>query len=168
MCACAPTVSTIARIAGKPATSRLPAPVVTEPQSLRLQTDADPRLAAAVGGAARYLADAAGVESDATLQLQSSIVAVCRQAFEHLTGDHPHLDVTLTRFADRIVITLSHSGEDSPALGLDAIAGFAKGSAAKPGAARVFAGIDRVEYETRRGESVTLLTKYIRRVSPRI
>lgn len=167
-CASAPTVSTIARIAGKPATSPLPAAVATEPQSFHLQTDPDARLAAAVGGAARFLADAAGLESDAISQLQSSIVAACREAFERLTGAHPQLDVTLTRFTDRIEVALCHAGEDSPALGLDTIAGFAAQTGGQQGNTRVFAGIDRVQYETRGGESVTRLTKYIGEVTPRI
>ncbi|HET8924965.1 MAG TPA: hypothetical protein VFN26_18440 [Candidatus Acidoferrum sp.] len=142
--------------------------MATEPQSFHLQTDPDARLAAAVGGAARFLAEAAGLETDAIFQLQSSVIAACREAFEHLTGVHPHLDVTLTRFADRIEVALSHAGEDSPAFGLDTIAGLAAHAAGKPGNTHVFAGIDRVQYETRNGESVTRLTKYIRRVSPRI
>ncbi|HEX4544954.1 MAG TPA: hypothetical protein VH110_01255 [Candidatus Acidoferrum sp.] len=141
--------------------------MATEPQSFHLQTDPDARLAAAVGGAARFLGDAAGLENDAVSQLQSSIVAACREAFEHLTGDHPRLDVTLTRFVDRIEVALCHLGADDPALGLDTIAGFSALAAGKQGSARVFAGIDRVQFETRGGESVTRLTKYIGQVSPR-
>src|SRR5271156_5320316 len=58
-------VSTTARTAGRPATWHLRTTVDTEPKTIRLQIDADPRLAAAVGGAARYLADAAGIENEA-------------------------------------------------------------------------------------------------------
>src|SRR6266481_6527444 len=147
MYACAWTVSITARIAGKPATSRLPAAVVTEPKSFRVQIDADARLAAAVGGAARYLADAAGMGNGKAVQLQSSVVAACVEVFHYLTGDHPHLQVTLARFADRIEVALSHHGDASPAVGLDSIAGF-----------------DRVQHETHGGESVTRLTKYIGRI----
>ena len=75
MCAFVWTGSTIARIAGKPATSRLPAAVATEPKSFRVQIDPDARLAAGVGGVARYLADAAGMENGKVAQLQSSVVA---------------------------------------------------------------------------------------------
>jgi hypothetical protein len=133
-----------------------------------MQIDADARLAAAVGGAARYLADAAGLKDDAVAQLQTSIVAACREAFDHLTGDHPHLEVTLTRFADRIEVALAHQGETLPAVGLDSIAGFAAqsgGSGASPGA---FTGVDRVQYETHGGETVTRLTKYVGQVDPRV
>jgi hypothetical protein len=65
-------------------------------------------------------------------------------------------------------VALSHAGEDSPAFGLDTIAGLAVHTGGKPGSELVFAGIDRVQYETRNGESVTRLTKYIRRINPRI
>lgn len=142
--------------------------MVTEPKSLHLDLDADARLAAAVGGAARYLADAAGMENDAIAQLQSAIVAACCEAFEHLSGDHPHLDVTLRRFADRIEVALSHHGVASPAVGLDSIAGFASELGGSKAHASVFAGVDRVQYETHGGEAVTRLTKYIGEVSPRI
>ena len=142
--------------------------MATEPTCLHLRIDADARLAAAAGDVARYLADAAGLENDAISQLQSSIVAACREAFEHLMGAHPRLDVTLTRFADRIEIALSHQGETSPAIGLDTIAGFAAQAVGNEGSPGIFVGVDRVQYETHGGEAVTRLTKYIGQVTPRI
>ena len=123
--------------------------------------DADARLAAAAGGVARYLGDAAGLENDAIAHLQSAIVAACREAFEHLAGEHPQLEITFTRFSDRLEVALSHQGEASPAVGLDTVAGFATqvgGSGGNPG---VFAGVDRIQYETHGAEAVTRLTKYI-------
>ncbi len=133
-----------------------------------MRVDADARLAAAVGGVARYLADAAGLESDAISQLQSSIVTACRGAFEHLTEDHPYLEVTVTRFPDRIEVALSHQGETSPALGLDTIAGLAAQIGDRGAGSAIFAGVDRVQYETRGQEAVTRLTKYIGQVAPSI
>jgi len=53
--------------------------VTTELKILHLQIDADARLAAAAGGVARYLADAAGIENHAVAQLQSAIVTACRE-----------------------------------------------------------------------------------------
>jgi ABC-type transporter Mla subunit MlaD len=131
-----------------------------------LQIDADARLAAAVGGAARYLADAAGLENEAISQLQSTIVAACREAFDHLSGDHPRLDVTLTRLPDRIEVALSHEGEPSPAVGLDTVAGFAAQIGDATGQPPVLAGIDRVQYETQGGVAVTRFTKYINQGAP--
>jgi hypothetical protein len=142
--------------------------VATEPKTLHIQIDADARFAAAVGGAVHYFADAAGLKDAAAAQLQASVVAACREAFDHLTAEHPHLEVTLSRFADRIEVALAHLGEALPAMGLDAIAGFASqvgGSGANPGG---FAGVDRVQYETHGGETVTRLTKYLAKVNPKI
>jgi hypothetical protein len=133
-----------------------------------LQLDADVRLAAAVGGAARYLADCAGMENDAISQWQSSVVAACREAFEDLTGDLLHLDVTLTRFADRIEVALSHRGNALPAVGLDTIAGFAERVTGGGTVAGIFGGVDRIQYETQGGHAVTRLTKYIDEITPRL
>ena len=166
MCASAWTGYTIARIAGKRAMSRLPAAVATEPKSLRVQIDADARLAAAIGGAARYLADAAGMENSKAIQLQSSVVAACVEVFQYLTGDYPHLQVTLARFSDRIEVALSHHGDASPAGGLDSIAGFAALHGGGEARANPFVGFDCVQHETHGGESVTRLTKYLGRVPP--
>jgi hypothetical protein len=133
-----------------------------------MRIGADARLAAAAGGAARYLADVAGLKDDAVSQLQISIVAACQEAFDHLTAEHPHLEVTLTSFPDRIEVALAHQGEALPAVGLDSIAGFAAqvgASGASPGG---LAGVDRVQYETRGDETVTRLTKYIGRVTPKV
>lgn len=159
---------TIARIAAKPATSHWPVAVVTETKTFRLLVDPDPRLAAAAGGVARYLADAAGLEGDTVVRLQSAVVAACSEAFLHLTADDPHLEITFTRLSDRMEVALAHRGEGSPAVGLDSIAGFAariSGTESKPG---VFAGFDRVQYETHDGEAITRLTKYLGHVAPNL
>jgi len=134
--------------------------VAADSTTLHLQLDADDRLAAAVGGVAGFLADAAGLENQAIYQLQSAIVAACCEAFDHLSGAHPRLEVYVTRFADRLEVLLSHPGEISPAVGLDAIAGFASPTEGRHAAPGVFIGVDRVQYETQGGEAVTRLTKY--------
>ena len=130
-----------------------------EAKSIQLQIDADTRLAAAVGGAARFIADAAGLTSDEATDLQKSIVTACEEAFEHLTSQHPHLTVTLTRFADRIEVAMAHEGDAEPAVGLDRIAGFAGQLEGSGG----LGGIDRVQYEAHDGKAVTRLTKYFGR-----
>jgi hypothetical protein len=138
--------------------------VATELQSLLLHIEADPRLAAAAGGVVRYIADAAGLENDAIARLQSAVIAACSEAFEHLSADHPQLQITFTRFSDRMEVALSHLGEDSPAVGLDTIAGFAAQVGGTGSIQVVLAGFDRVQYETHGGEAVTRLTKYIGQV----
>jgi hypothetical protein len=164
----APTGFIIVPIAAKLATSLWPAAVANEPKSLLLHIDRDDRLAAAAGGVARYLADVAGLNNEAIARLQSGVIAACSEAFAHLTANHPQLEVAFTCFPDRLEVALSHLGEDSPAIGLDTIAGFA----AQVGGAGllqvVFAAFDRVQYEARGGEAVTRLTKYIGQVPPSI
>ena len=158
MCAWELTASTTVRIAGKPATFPWRTPVAIEAKSIQMQIEADPRLAAAAGGAARYFADAAGLEAPAIADWQTAIVAACNEAFEHLTLEHPRLDVTLTRMVDRIEVALSHEGDPAPAVGLDTLASLAPQSR---GGSPVLGGVDRVQYETRGGIAVTRLTKYI-------
>jgi hypothetical protein len=140
--------------------------VATEPIRLHLHLDPDTRLAAAAGAAARHLADAGGLKNDAVRQLQTAIVTACQEAFEHMTVYQSHLEVTLTRFTDRIEIALAHTGGTAPAVGLDAIAGFAPKLAENESTRGLFAGIDRVQYETQGGKAVTRLTKYFGHVTP--
>ncbi|MCU1318284.1 MAG: hypothetical protein JWN63_3606 [Candidatus Acidoferrum typicum] len=139
--------------------------MATELQSLLLHIEADARLAAAAGGVVRYLADASGLKNDAIARLQSAVIAACLESFEHLSADHPQLQITFTRFSDRMEVALSHLGEDSPAVGLDTIAGFAAQVGGTGSIQVVLAGFDRVQYETHGGEAVTRLTKYIGQVT---
>ncbi len=155
-------VCTTARIAGKPAKSLWPAAVAIEQNTFRVLLDADPRLAAAAGGVVRYLADAAGLENGAIAGMQSAVIAACSEAFEHLTAENPRLEITFTRFPDRMEVALTHRGEGSPAVGLDTRIG---GTDSRRG---IFAGFDRVQYETRGGEAITRLTKYLGKVPPTI
>jgi hypothetical protein len=131
--------------------------VSAEAKGIQLQIDADARLAAAAGGAARFFAEAAGLTSEEAADLQKSIVAACEEAFEHLSGEHPHLTVTLTRYRDRIEVAMAHEGSAEPAVGLDRIAGFASHVGASGG----LGGVDRVQYEAHDGLAVTRLTKYL-------
>jgi len=108
MCAWAATDSTTVQIAGKPATFPWRIPVDAESKFVRLQIEADPRLAAAAGGAARYFADAAGLEAPAIAGWQTAIIAACKEAFAHLTREHPRLEVSFTRLADRLEVALSY------------------------------------------------------------
>jgi hypothetical protein len=129
---------------------------------IELQIDSDARLAAAAGGAARYLAEAAGLTIEEAAELQKSIVVACQETFEHLSGDHSHLTVTLMRFPDRIEIAIAHEGDAAPAVGLDRIAGFAS----QVGGSGGLGGVDRVQYETRGGLAITRLTKYLGHLPP--
>lgn len=140
--------------------------VPTEPTTIRLRIDADPRLAAAAGGVARYLADAASLESAAVAGLQSTVVAACEEAFLNLQEGKSSLELSFTRFADRIEVALALEGEPAPAVGLDAIAGFATQFGAASSAAGPWGGVDRVQYETQGGTAITRLTKYLGQAHP--
>ena len=136
--------------------------MTAEAKSVELQIDPDPRLAAAAGGAARYSAEAAGLTSEEAAELQKSIVAACQETFEYLTGEHPHLTVTLTRYRDRMEIAIAYKGDAAPAVGLDRIAGFAS----QVGGSGGLGGVDRVQYEARGGLAITRLTKYLPHIPP--
>ena len=125
--------------------------------------DADARLAAAAGGAARFLADDAGLESGAGAQLQSSVIAASKEAFLHLAPTHPHLEITLARFPDRLEISLSHEGDAAPASPSSAAAKVQ--SSANSGE---LPGVDRVQYETHGNEIVIRLTKFLDKVAPKV
>lgn len=150
---------TTAQTAAKPATFLLRTPVATEPTTIRLQIDADPRLAAAAGGVARYLADSTSLEGAAVVNLQAAVVAACQEAFQNSRDERPRLQVSVTRYADRIEVALACRGDVTPAVGLDTIAGFAAqlGSATSG----AFGGVDRVQYESQGGTAITRLTKYL-------
>ncbi len=75
--------------------------------------DADERLAAAAGGAARYMADSAGMENSEILGLQAAVVAACKYCFRCHTA-LTTCDIALQRLTDRIEIDLSFPGKESP------------------------------------------------------
>jgi hypothetical protein len=85
--------------------------VPTYPQTILLQMDADVRLAAAAGGAARYIADNAGMENDAILSLQAAVMSACEHCF-HCHSSATSCEIILLRFEDRLEIDLSFPGKE--------------------------------------------------------
>jgi hypothetical protein len=77
-----------------------------------LQMDPDERLAAAAGGAVRHFGDAVGLEAEATIELQSSVLDACRFCFK-LQPAAARFQVLFQRLPDRIQIELSFPGNDS-------------------------------------------------------
>jgi hypothetical protein len=140
-----------------------------------MQIEADSRLAAAAGGAARYFADAAGLEAPEIARWQKAIVAACKEAFAYLTREHPRLDVSFTRWVDRLEVALSREGESGPAVGLDSLVGLTSRSSSQSDdkqeeagrGSPVLGGVDRVQYESKEGMAITRLTKYIAPTTPR-
>lgn len=74
-----------------------------------MRVDADPRLAAAVGGAARLLAEAAGLDEETASQWQRKVEMAYEQALAHPLGEVPRVDVKITRLVHRIEVALTHS-----------------------------------------------------------
>jgi hypothetical protein len=107
-----------------------------------LKFSADPRLAAAAAGVARYLADSAGMEADASAKLQAATLSTCVAEFPYLRGTGAQLSVDVSRFADRIEIVVADSR-----------------TAGQHG--RSLPGVDKIEHETQGGLAITRLTKFI-------
>ena len=131
--------------------------VPTESKSIQLHLDPDPRLCAGAGGAGRYFADAAGLDSEVVTRLQSELVKVCAEVCKDLHANQGRLEVKVTWLADRIEITLRYPNPAKP-LAVER-SGVSTGSAA---AEETAAGFDRVERESQDNFAVTRLTKYIR------
>jgi hypothetical protein len=123
--------------------------VETESRTIKVQLDADPRFAEAVGGVARYMADAAGMENDAIAQLQAAVVTASNDAFKLLTPAHPHLTATISKLPDRLEVVLSCECSEKPAGGNESLG-----------------GVDRVQHETQGNIGITRLTKFINQGAP--
>ena len=106
--------------------------------------DRDERLAAAVGGVARFFADNAGLDNELILELQSSVLSACRHCFGLHHSGTP-CDVAFHRLADRIEMEVFLPAEEAPA---------DKGHLAWP-------GVDEVHCETRGASAVLRLTKFV-------
>jgi hypothetical protein len=105
--------------------------------------DADERLVAAVGGAARYLADAAGLANETILQFEASVVSACKHCFHcHTSGTA--CGITLRRSLDRLEVEVALPGTEPPAN-------------QKPS----FKGIDEVQCESREQSAILRLTKFV-------
>lgn len=106
--------------------------------------DPDDRLVAAVGGAARYMADAAGLSNDMILQFQASVVSACRHCF-HCHSSATQCGITLRRSLDRLEVEVVLPGTEPPP------------DTEKPS----WAGIDEVHCETSGHAGILRLTKFV-------
>jgi hypothetical protein len=138
----------IAPTAGKRATFLSRIIVLTETQRISMQFDADIRLAAAAGGAARYFADAAGLDELVVSQLQKATITVCEQQFKELRQPSDRLDVLVERLPNRIEVVVRH--------------GTAENSRHGDETQTPLAGVDQVRRETNAGKDITTLIKFLR------
>ncbi len=81
-----------------------------------MQLDPDARLAAAAGGVARYLADAAGLDNGAVTALQTETIAACGKELQQLKEKNQRMEVTVTRSPDRIEVVVSRPGVEAARL----------------------------------------------------
>ena len=121
-----------------------PLNVADLPHQIQVHMDPDDRLVAAVGGAARYLADAAGLSNDMILQFQDSVVAACRHCF-HCHSSAMQCGITLRRSLHRLDVEVALPGTEPPPSG------------EKP----AWAGIDEVQCEVNGYAAVLRLTKFV-------
>ncbi|MGB7730558.1 MAG: hypothetical protein WBL50_21190 [Candidatus Acidiferrum sp.] len=115
----------------------------TLPHQISLLMDPDERLVAAVGGAARYLADAAGLGNETILQFQASVVSACKHCFHCHSSGIP-CGITLRRSLDRLEVEVNLPGTEPP-------------DQVKP----AWEGIDEVACETRDHAAILRLTKFV-------
>ena len=117
--------------------------VSTLPHQILVRMDPDERLVAAVGGAARYLADAAGLANEKILQFQASVVSACKHCF-HCHPSTEQCGITLRRSSDRLEVEVALPGAEPP-----------------PDEKPSWEGIDEVSCESREQAAVLRLTKYV-------
>jgi len=87
-------------------------PVATDLKRITLHLDADPRFAAAVGGAVRCLAEASGMSEDVCREFQSAAITACLNSFK--SGAAVTHVVEFLRSEDRIeVVVDSNSGSNA-------------------------------------------------------
>ena len=83
--------------------------MATDPKRIALHLDADPRFAAAAGGAVRCLSELAGMSQEDSCEFQAAMIHACLEAFEsHTTNSHL---IEFTVFDDRLeVVVDSNAG----------------------------------------------------------
>ena len=127
---------------------------------VELQLPNDPRATSAVSGAVEHLAGRAGFATAQQKEVAAAAEAACRAAFRRLGDYDSTVGVTVEEFEDRIEVTVEHSGEIAPAVGLEEIVSTAS---SREGADQgLLARMDRVQYQTVGGVSRMILIKYAR------
>lgn len=81
--------------------------MAADPKRIELRLDADPRLAAAAGGAVRLLAEATGMPDEVCKELQEATIRACVKAFDaRAMGCH---SVEVLVFGDRLEVAVDAS-----------------------------------------------------------
>ena len=86
--------------------------MATDPKRFKLELDADPRFAAAAGGAVRYLAESSGMSEEVCREFQEATVAACLKAFQ--AGPNTGHVVEFLRGEDRIEVVVNSGAGSEP------------------------------------------------------
>ena len=78
--------------------------MTTDPKRIELHIDSDPRLAAAAGGAVRFLAEAAGMPEEVCKEFQEATVRACQNAFDARAARSHTVEFLV--FGDRLEVTV--------------------------------------------------------------
>jgi hypothetical protein len=79
----------------------------TDPKRIELHIDSDPRLAAAAGGAVRYLAESVGMTEEVCREFQQATIHACVEAF-HQAQMRAHV-VELLIYKDRLDVAVDRN-----------------------------------------------------------
>ena len=134
-------------------------------ERVRVEIRLDPAssLIGVVGGAVQFQASQAGFAPEACTEIADACDDVCREAASKLSDAEGGLRVTLESFADRLEISILHSGAQVPPVGLDTFAFSAVASGAGGiNGLELLARVDRVLYNTEDGNVRTTLVKFRR------
>jgi hypothetical protein len=157
------------RIAGKPATSAWPNPMLRpmadEPVRVVFHLEQAQDLVGVFCCAVEHQASHAGFETEASAQLAKAAGDVCRESMSQLGGrdDGRGVDVTLDTFSDRIEIAIHCRGQALQAIGLEtfALSDAPSGGAGGLNSLELLSRVDRVLYNSEGGVARTTLVKFL-------
>lgn len=150
----------IAPTAGRRARPGSPIPMSVETSRAELTLPNDPRMFGAIAVIIGHAGDRTGLTESEQKGLSEATVHACEQALQLAAGgpgEDPKVHVIVENFDDRVEVTVEHHGAADPAAGLDT---FVAGAAGRVGQALQSTGVDRVQYESKDGVSLTRLIKY--------
>lgn len=136
-----------------------------DPTRTELTLNDDPRLMAGVVAIVSFAAHRCGLSSGAQEGLAAAAAEACRETFPLVNGNgskDSSLKVIVSDFADRVEVSIEHSGESLPSAGLDTFCDAASSAGSQTGLSGALqkTNVDRVQYETRDGISRMTLIKY--------
>ncbi|MGD0403254.1 MAG: hypothetical protein ABSB66_08655 [Candidatus Acidiferrales bacterium] len=136
-----------------------------DPSRTEVKLQDDPRLMAGVVAIVSFAAQRCGLSTGAQEGLAAAAAEACRETFPllHANGSKDSsLKVIVSDFADRVEVSIEHSGESLPSAGLDTFCDAASSAGSQTGLSGALqkTNVDRVQYETRDGVSRMTLIKY--------